>query len=133
MCPADRLQRAYRNSAKTSLRLKNAHKDYFCAHLMRICLLVFFFEGITVNKIQTQNKYINKGYFLSGVLSLRFLHEELGVGLFPGRISRVPTGRVGPTGQLLVLLLVKIPLLDKAHHVLLQLLHLAQQRALLGL
>lgn len=62
-------------------------------------------------------------------------HEELSVGLFPGRISRVrgSTGIVGPAGQLLVLLLVKIPLLGKARHVLLQLLHLALQGALLGL
>lgn len=62
-------------------------------------------------------------------------HEELGVGLFPGRVSRVrgSTGIVGPAGQLLVLLLVKIPLLGKARHVLLQLLHLALQGALLGL
>lgn len=62
-------------------------------------------------------------------------HEEFSVGLFPGRISRVrrSSGIVGPAGQLLILLLVKIPLFNEARHVLLQLLHLVLQGALLGL
>lgn len=62
-------------------------------------------------------------------------HEELGAGLLPGRISRVSGsgGIICPAGQLLVLLLVQIPLLGEARHVLFELLHLALQGTLLGL
>ena len=105
-----------------------------------VCLLS---EGETVNK-NTNAVNVIRVFEVwgggcvcvgGGESVLQSLHEEVGAALLPGRVSRArgPPGVVGPGGELLVLLLVQVPLLGQPRHVLLQLLHLAQQGALLGL
>lgn len=63
-------------------------------------------------------------------------HKEFSGGGFPvAAVGGVPGAvpAVGPARELLVLLLVQIPLLGQTRDVLLQLLHLALERALLAL